>query len=64
MPERTSYAIYDRWGNELFSGPATQCWDPQAEGRELPSGAMTLRTFTRLPTGALHLDEYTIFSLP
>ena len=64
LPERTSYAIYDRWGNELFSGPSTQCWDPQAEGREVPTGSMTLRTFTRLPTGALHLDEYTIFSLP
>ncbi len=64
MPERTSFAIYDRWGNELYNGPATECWDPLSENKEIPTGALTLRTFTRLPTGSLHLDEYTIFSLP
>ena len=64
LPERTSFSIYDRWGNELFSGPSTSCWDPYASGQETPTGTLSLRTFTRLPSNELHIDEFTIFVLP
>jgi gliding motility-associated-like protein len=64
LPSRTKYAIYDRWGNELFSGPATECWDPQLLGQTIPTGALSLRTITILPSQELHIDEFTIFCLP
>ena len=64
LPERTSFSIYDRWGNELFSGPSTSCWDPFASGQEIPTGTLSLRTFTKLPSNELHIDEFTVFVLP
>ncbi|MGB0182988.1 MAG: gliding motility-associated C-terminal domain-containing protein [Schleiferiaceae bacterium] len=64
LPTRTEYAIYDRWGNELFRGPSTECWDPIALGQEVQQGAYSMRTFTKLPSDQLHIDEFTIFILP
>ena len=64
LPERTSFSIYDRWGNELFSGPSTSCWDPFTSGQEIPTGTLSLRTFTKLPSNELHIDEFTVFVLP
>jgi gliding motility-associated-like protein len=64
LPTRTEYAIYDRWGNELFRAPSTECWDPAALGQELQQGAYSMRTFTKLPSDQLHIDEFTIFILP
>ena len=64
LPERTSFSIYDRWGNELFSGPSTSCWDPFASGQEIPTGTLSLITFTKLPSNELHIDEFTVFVLP
>lgn len=64
LPERTYYSIFDRWGNQLFEGPSTECWDPEALGQEIPTGALSLRTFTKLPSDQLHIEEFTIISLP
>lgn len=64
LPTRTEYAIYDRWGNELFQGPSTECWDPVGLGQEISKGAYSMRTFTKLPSDQLHVDEFTIFVLP
>ena len=64
LPERTSYAIYDRWGQELFKGPSTECWDPTSTGTTIIQGTYVLRTFTKLPSNELHMDEFTIFILP
>jgi len=60
LPTRTEYAVYDRWGNELFRGPSTECWDPVALGQEIHQGAYSMRTFTQLPSNQLHIDEFTI----
>ncbi|MGB1185112.1 MAG: gliding motility-associated C-terminal domain-containing protein, partial [Schleiferiaceae bacterium] len=64
LPERTYYSIYDRWGNELFTGGATECWDPKSLGQEVPLGALSLRTFTKLPSNQLDMQEFTIIVLP
>ena len=64
LPTRTTYAIFDRWGNELFSGRADECWDPNALGQRLSTSRLSLRTFTRLPSNELHIDEFTIHVLP
>jgi gliding motility-associated-like protein len=64
LPTRTEYAIYDRWGNELFKGPSTECWDPVGLGQEISKGSYSMRTFTKLPSDQLHVDEFTIFVLP
>lgn len=64
LPTRTEYAIYDRWGNELFKGPSTECWDPAALGQQIQQGTYSMRTFTKLPSDQLHVDEFTIYILP
>ena len=63
LPTRTTYSIYDRWGNELFSGRADECWDPSALGQEIFTSTLSMRTFTRLPSNELHMDEFTIHIL-
>ena len=64
LPTRTTYAIFDRWGNELFSGRADECWDPINLGQEVYTSTLSMRTFTRLPSNELHIDEFTIHVLP
>ncbi|MCH1534413.1 MAG: gliding motility-associated C-terminal domain-containing protein [Schleiferiaceae bacterium] len=64
LPTRTTYTIFDRWGNELFSGRADECWDPIALGQEVFTSTLSMRTFTRLPSNELHIDEFTIHVLP
>ena len=64
LPTRTTYSIFDRWGNELFSARADECWDPSALGQELFTSTLSMRTFTRLPSNELHIDEFTIHVLP
>jgi gliding motility-associated-like protein len=63
LPERTRYAVYDRWGNELFEGRADECWDPVGLGQELGMGTFTVRTFTRLLSDKLHIHQYTVTAL-
>ena len=64
LPTRTTYSIFDKWGNELFSGRADECWDPSALGQEVFTSTLSMRTFTRLPSNELHIDEFTIHVLP
>lgn len=64
LPERTYYSIYDRWGNELFTGRSTECWDPESLGQTFPLGALSLKTFTKLPSNGLDIQEFTIIALP
>lgn len=63
LPERTTYQVFDRWGNQLFEGRADECWDPVALGQNLTSGAYALKVFTRLPSEKLHLERHTIHLL-
>ena len=64
IPERTSYKVFDRWGNELFSGLSNECWDPAELGQNISTGTYNVRTFTKLLSGRLHIHHYTIFALP
>jgi len=64
LPERTYYSIYDRWGNELFTGRSTECWDPESLGQKFPLGVLSLKTFTKLPSNGLDIQEFTIIALP
>ena len=63
LPDRTQYTIFDRWGNELFKGYSTECWDPIGLGQEISKGAYSIKTYTKLPSDQLHVDEFTIFVL-
>lgn len=60
IPERTTFSVFDRWGNQLFEGPSTECWDPISLGQDVIQGAYSVRTFTRLPSNELHIHNYTV----
>jgi gliding motility-associated-like protein len=41
-------AIYDRWGQLLFSTEdPLQCWDGMKDGKEVPAGVYVYRLFVR-----------------
>ena len=49
--------IFDRWGNEVFYGDETECWDGTYDGKKLANGVYSYRLFARLPFDEVHIKE-------